>query len=122
MAADVTIKAGDLLYVRRTLRDGNGDPVNLTDTDVLFSMALLRGPRTAVLEGAATIVDAEGGVVEYQSEATAGLAVDQYGVRGNVGYQAEFIVTYSGGEEQTFPGGADLLIEVQPRAVVEEAS
>jgi hypothetical protein len=115
--ADVTIKAGDVLIVRRVLTDGDGVPADLTSSTVQFRMSLLRGPRDVVREGAADIeqnLTEDVGQVVFTSEATDDLA-GQHGL----GYRGDFIVTYDGGEEQTFPGGTNILIAILPRAASE---
>lgn len=125
--ADVSIKAGDVLIVRRQLLDGDGNGVNLESAEVRFQMGVIRGSREAVLHGSAEILtpeeitaaELEGiGWVEFRSEET-----DELGGRDGHGYRADFLVTFSDESEQSFPGGRDITIGVEPRAaLVEEAS
>lgn len=117
--ADVTIKAGDRLTVRRQLQDGDGNGVDLTGATVMFAMSLIRGSRESVLADEASLVDVEGedGWVEFSSDETDDLADD-----GVQGYRGDFVATFAGGAEQTFPGDPDITINVRPRATAEAGS
>lgn len=106
MATKTTIKRGDTgPAFRATLRDANGDAVNLSGATALFYMRDIKGQRTIkVSAGAMTIIDAPGGRVEYPWAAgdtdTAGL------------FDAEVQVTFGDGEVQTFPNNDHHRVEV----------
>lgn len=106
--ADFLIRAGDTASViQQTLEDENGNPVDLTGATVRFHLAPVTTNGTAVLDAAATVVQAGSasmGVVKYTW------------VAGNTGvaglYLAEWQVTYSGGSVQTFPNGSYVLVRI----------
>lgn len=108
MTPDVYITQGDTgPNLVSTLRDSNGDVVNLTGATVRFLMTA-RGGSTLKVNGSASIVgDATGGVVSYAwQSADTDTAGD---------FNAEFEVTFSGGAKQTFPNSRYLRIQVKPQ-------
>lgn len=107
--ADFHIKKGDLRpTLRITVKDGNGDAINLTGATVTFRMrAKTAAAGVYKVNAAATLVDAVNGVVEY---IWAGSDTDTAGL-----YYAEFRVVLLG-NQQTTPN--DRHLEVQVHDVV----
>lgn len=102
------IKEGDLYPpVETVLRDGNGDPVDLTGATVTFSMTAY-GESVRKVDGAAVTGDTGGaldatGVVEWHPTAD---DVDTLGT-----FKATWRVAYPSGKPQTFPTvGTDIVI------------
>jgi hypothetical protein len=87
------------------LKDGSGNPIDLTAATVRFHMRRI-GASAASVTSAATIVAADAGSVKYAwssgDTATAG------------SFQAEFQVTYTGGGIETFPNDGSIAIEITP--------
>ncbi len=101
---DFYLKKGDSLPVLRlSLEDSNGDVVDLTDATVAFNYRL-RYPEGTVINRSADIYDITGGVVEY------------YWLSGDVAtpgiYNGEFVVTYDGVQEMTFPVKGPFVFEI----------
>ncbi len=101
---DFYIKKGDILPVLHlTLKDANGDALDLTGATVQFNYRL-RFPQGDVTTRDADIYDASNGVIEYYWEAndtaTPGL------------YSGEFVVLFDGTEEMTLPAGGQFLFEI----------
>lgn len=80
--------------ISATLTDDEGAAVDLTNATVDFHMAEPRGGQT-VVDASATIVDAANGDVEYQWASSDTSKAGRY--------RAEFQVTYSDGDVETFP-------------------
>ena len=90
------VKQGDTVdQIKRRLKDGNGVPANITGATVAFSMRVKPAGTVKVSLGAATIVDAGDGIVQYAQVAG---DVDTADV-----FEAEWKVTYSDGSIQRFP-------------------
>lgn len=93
---DYVTKVGDKEpAIEAVLEDANGDPKDLSNASgVSFHM---KEPRsgTAKIDKAATITDAPNGVVQYSWDAE---DVDEAGE-----FEAEFEVTWSDGDTETFP-------------------
>jgi len=96
--ANFSIKENDTLpALRAVLKDSAGEPIDLTGATVMFHMRNTSNSNVKV-DSAATIIDAGGGVVDYQW-----IAQDT----DNVGqYEIEFEVTFPGGGVQTFPNNS----------------
>lgn len=77
-----------------TLTDSDGDPVDLSNATVEFSLAEPRG-RGNIFTKAVTVVTAADGEVRYSWDA------EDTSEPGR--YRGEFIVTYSDGTTQRFP-------------------
>lgn len=89
--------------IRATLRDGDGDVINLTSATVRFHMRPI-GSTTVKVDAAGTVVTPAGGIVQYSwSEED----TDTVGA-----YQAEFEVTYLGGSVETFPNDGYIRVEI----------
>lgn len=89
--------------LRSFLRDGDGDPIDLTGATVKFLMRPIGGT-TLKINDSAVIVTALSGLVQYEWEV---------GDTDTVGsYQAEFEVTYTGGDVETFPNNGYIRVEV----------
>ena len=84
--------------------DGNGSAVVLTGATVVFSMRVEPAGAVKVSAAAATVIDAEAGIVEYLLTAANRDTADDY--------EAEFQVTFVGGGIQTFPGRGYILVHV----------
>jgi hypothetical protein len=89
--------------LRAILKDGDEDPINLTDAAIRFHMRTVGG-ETAVVDADASIVTAESGVVQYIWDAADTATVGSY--------QAEFEVTFSGGAIETFPNNGYIRVEI----------
>jgi hypothetical protein len=90
--------------IRATLKDGDGDVINLEGSNVRFHMREVGGT-TTVTDAAATIVSpASGGVVQY-----AWVVADTDTVGS---YQAEFEVEYGDGSIETFPNNGYIRVEI----------
>lgn len=87
------------------LKDGSGNPIDLTAASVRFHMKRI-GASTASVTADATIINADAGSVKYAwstgDTSTAG------------SFQAEFQVTYTGGGIETFPNDSSIAIEITP--------
>lgn len=89
--------------LQATLKDGSGNAVDLTSATVRFHMRQI-GSTTAKIDAAATISDADNGVVYYQWSAS---DTDTLG-----SFEAEFEVTFSGGEIESFPNNRFIQVEI----------
>jgi len=89
--------------IQAVLKDGSDNVVNLTGTTVNFHMRKI-GATTAKVDGSAIISDATGGTVYYNWSTG---DTDTLG-----SYEAEFEVTYIGGEIETFPNNRYIEIEI----------
>lgn len=89
--------------LRATLKNGLGIAVDLTGCSVRFHMRRV-GDITAKVDAAGTIVDDNNGIVEY------------YWIAGDTdtvgSFEAEFEVTYAGGETESFPNNRFIEVEI----------
>jgi len=93
--SNFSIKENDTLpAIRAILKDSSGAVVNLTNATVRFHMRNTSNSNIKV-DSAATVVDAAGGVVDYEWTSADTDVAGQY--------EIEFEVTFSGGGIQTFP-------------------
>jgi len=90
--------------LRATLRDGSGTVIDLTDATVRFHMKAVGGTAVKV-DALSNIIDAEGGIVQYN------WASNDTDTAGS--YYAEFEVTYSDGTIETFPNNSNLSISIR---------
>lgn len=99
-----TIKQNDTSPgIRTTLYDGDGLIQDITgNLGVTFHMKNAAG--TVVIDEAATVVDAAGGVVSYTFDATETATAGAF--------EAEFEVTYADGSIETFPNGSNIAITI----------
>jgi len=81
-------------------------PQDLTGATVRLSLKLTNGSGT-LLGGPAVVVDAANGVVRYDWQAIDVAAAGHY--------QAEWVVTFPGPREMTWPNDGYLRIEIEPR-------
>ena len=89
--------------IQATLKDADGNAVNLTGASVQFHMKDQTG--TLKVDSAMTIQNATGGIVTYDW---------QSGDTDTVGnYSAEFEVTYSDSSVETFPNGSNVGISIR---------
>ncbi len=104
--------AGTVWYVKRNdtygnvteqLLDENLSPVNLTGCAVKFNMRL-KTASVAKVSAAATIVNAATGTVRYQWQGT------DTNTTGD--YRAEWQVTFSSGQVQTYPNDDYITIHI----------
>ena len=87
-----------------TLKDGAGDPINLTNATVRFQMRE-SGADVLKIDAAASVISALSGIVRYTWGAadtnTAGF------------FDAEFVVTYSDNTVETFPNNEYITIRIE---------
>jgi hypothetical protein len=110
MAADWTIKAGDqnpIFTDTLTLKDGSVPP--LAGAKLAFVLRSLTASAPVKVTGTATITDLLSGAVQFaptsSDTATPGL------------YQANWIVTYAQGSQQTFPTVGYLTVSIEENLV-----
>lgn len=89
--------------IQATLSDAAGAAVDLSGASVRFHMRAV-GNTTAKVDAAAVISNATGGIVYYNWQAA---NTDTLG-----SYEAEFEVTFSGGEIETFPNNRFIQVEI----------
>jgi hypothetical protein len=110
MAADFTIKQGDVLPVLNdTLTYSDGSAVTLTGATVKFIMRSLTATLPTV-NTTATIVSATAGTVKYAFSATDTATAGRY--------QGIWQVTFSSGQQMTFPTVGSLDISVEQNTVL----
>lgn len=90
--------------IRATLRDGSNTAIDLTDATVRFHMKAVAGT-TVKVDALANIVNATGGIVQYN------WTTNDTDTAGS--YYAEFEVTYSDGTVETFPNNSNLSISIR---------
>ena len=89
--------------LQATLKDSNDTAIDLSNSSVQFHMRKI-GSTTAKIDRAATISDADNGTVYYSW---------QSGDTDTIGsFEAEFQVTFAGGEIETFPNNRYIQIEI----------
>ncbi len=89
--------------LRASLLNGSGDPVDLLGATVRFYMRLM-GSNSTTIDASASVVSEANGIVQYDWIA---------GDTADVGsYQAEFEVTYSDGNIETFPNANYIGVEI----------
>tara|TARA_B110000858_G_scaffold11968_1_gene12237 strand:- start:437 stop:760 length:324 start_codon:yes stop_codon:yes gene_type:complete len=89
--------------LRAALKNGSGDPVDLIGTTVKFHMRPI-GSSTASIDATASVISEPNGIVQYNWVA---------GDTSDIGsYQAEFEVTYSDGNVETFPNSRYINVEI----------
>lgn len=89
--------------LQATLKDSNDTAIDLSSAAVQFHMRKI-GSTSAKIDRAATISDADSGIVYYQWQA---------GDTDTIGsFEAEFQVTFVGGEIETFPNNRYIQIEI----------
>lgn len=89
--------------LQATLKDGLGAVVDLTGASIRFHMRKT-GDTTAKVDAAAVIENADNGLVYYSWVAA---DTDTIG-----SYEAEFEVTFTGGEIETFPNNRFIEVEI----------
>lgn len=89
--------------LKATLKDGLDAAVDLTGASVRFHMRPT-GDTTAKVDAAAVIENADNGIVYYNWNAA---DTDTIG-----SYEAEFEVTFTGGEIETFPNNRFIEVEI----------
>jgi len=101
---DFYIKKGDLLPVLRVeLNDASDNSVSISGATVAFNYKL-RTNGSSVVNRSAIIEDETNGIVQYPwvSGDTSTLGI----------YNGEFVVTFAGGKQTTFPQGNPIVFEV----------
>ena len=89
--------------LQATLKDGAGTIIDLAGCSVRFHMRQV-GDNSVKVDDAATISDATNGVVYYTWSAS---DTDTIG-----SFEAEFEVTYAGGEIESFPNNKFIDVEI----------
>jgi len=89
--------------LQATLKDGLGAVVDLTGASIRFHMRKT-GDTTAKVDATAVIENADNGLVYYSWVAA---DTDTIG-----SYEAEFEVTFTGGEIETFPNNRFIDVEI----------
>lgn len=89
--------------LQATLKDASGTAIDLSGSTVRFHMRQV-GATSAKVDAAATVSDADGGVIYYQWSAS---DTDTIG-----SFEAEFEVTFSGGEIESFPNNRFIQVEI----------
>ena len=89
--------------IQATLKDTDGNAVNLLGATVRFHMRK-QGATTAKVDAAATIVSAASGIVRYNWTAA---NTDTVGT-----YNAEFEVTYTDNTVETFPNASYIKVKI----------
>lgn len=103
--SDFSIKSGSTApALTVTLYDG-ASPLNLTGATVRMRMRRVSGG-TLAIDAAASVLDAENGIVSYQWVPA---DTDEAG-----DFEVEWEVTFSGGAEQVFPTEGYTLVTVEP--------
>ena len=90
--------------LRATLKNGSGTVIDLTNATVRFHMKAV-GETSVKVDAVANIVDAEGGIVQYNWGAS---DTDTAG-----SYYAEFEVTYGDATVETLPNNSNLSISIR---------
>lgn len=80
-----------------TLKDGDGQPIDLTDAVVTFHLGYEGEPSSVLVQGSCTIVDAENGEVRYTWTA------EDTVLDAGVTYDAEFQIAYGESVIRTVP-------------------
>jgi hypothetical protein len=102
--ADFTIKQGDTSpALEATLKDRDGNAVNLTGASVQFHLATTRYKN--IVDATGTLVNASEGKVKYEWQA------DDTSQHGD--FFAEFEVTYADSTVETFPNDGYISVEVK---------
>lgn len=105
MATDFTIKTGDTApALVGTLKDATGAVVNISTASAVRFIMKLKGSDTALIDRAATVTNASGGVVKYQWQTG---DTDVIGT-----YNGEFEVAWGDGTFETFPNEKYLVIKI----------
>jgi len=90
--------------LRAELLNGSGDPVDLLGATLRFHMRPI-GSTAVSIDSPASIISEAGGIVQYDWVV---------GDTTQIGsYQAEFEVTYSDGNVETFPNNSYISIEIK---------
>jgi len=96
-----TVTGDNVSVIEASLKDGNGNAVNLTGATVIL-LYREQSSSTSPTSVACTVTDATAGVVQARPTfSTAGF------------YVAEFEVTFTGGSVQTFPTASPFKIIVR---------
>lgn len=102
--ADFTIKQGDTSpAIEATLKDRDGNAVNLTGASVQFHLSTTAYKN--VIDAAGTLVNASEGRVKYEWQP------DDTGQQGD--FFAEFEVTYADNTIETFPNDGYISVEIK---------
>lgn len=90
--------------LQTTLKNSAGTAVNLTGSSIVMNMKRVGATSRTINGQAVTQDDAANGVISYQFSDT---ETAVHGV-----YRAEFVVTYSGGRQETFPNEGYTIIQI----------
>jgi hypothetical protein len=106
MADDFTIKKGDVLpALNATLIPATGQSFTLSGASVLFRM-WAKSQAVDKVSRTCTVVDVNARTVRVDWQAGDTDTAE--------GYLGQFVVTFPGGNVQTFPNGSSLVIRVTP--------
>jgi predicted P-loop ATPase/GTPase len=87
-----------------TLKDNAGTAVNVTGATVVVRMTRIGATSRTIDDASATLDNAAGGVVSYQFSDT---DTATHGV-----YRLNWVVTYSGGRQETFPNEGHDIVQI----------
>jgi phage baseplate assembly protein gpV len=90
-------------HLSATLKDADGNLIDLTSATVRFHMRKIGGS-TALVDAAATVVAEDAGSVRYNWQA------EDTETPGS--FHAEFEVTYASGDIETFPNDSYVSVEI----------
>jgi hypothetical protein len=106
MSTTFYMKQGDTLpAIAATLAGADGEPADLTGASVRFLMRTKGSSSSVLVDADATVVDPTEGTVRYD------WANGDTDTTGN--HQAEWEVTFAGGEKQTFPNNAYTTVSIK---------
>jgi len=91
--------------VQTTLQDSAGAAVNVSGSTIVLRMARIGATGRTIDNATVTQDDAANGVVSYQFSDT---ETANHGI-----YRMEWVVTYSGGRQETFPNEGYDIVQIE---------
>lgn len=99
------IKQGDHFILQRTLRYGDGSPIDLSSVDSVVFYAVKDGDSTVTITGECVLVDEVNGVVSYSFDGT---DTDTVGM-----YRAYWIIKSVGDDQMTVPSEGRYWVHIE---------